>query len=54
VYFGSGDIDASLDRVGELGGQVVVAPLEVPGGRVCVARDPQGAFFALFDGRFDD
>jgi hypothetical protein len=26
----------------------------VPGGRILVAQDPQGAFFALFAGRFDD
>jgi predicted enzyme related to lactoylglutathione lyase len=54
TYFGSEDIDASVARVGELGGQVMIAPMEVPGGRVAVVQDPQGAFFALFEGRFDD
>jgi predicted enzyme related to lactoylglutathione lyase len=26
----------------------------VPGGRILVAQDPQGAVFAVFTGRFDD
>jgi predicted enzyme related to lactoylglutathione lyase len=26
----------------------------VPGGRILVAQDPQGAVFGLFAGRFDD
>jgi hypothetical protein len=25
-----------------------------PEGRICVARDPQGAVFALFEGKSDD
>ena len=32
----------------------MVEPRDVPGGRILVAQDPQGAFFAAFSGRFDD
>jgi uncharacterized protein len=54
LYFGSDDVDADGGRVGELGGQVLVGPMDVPGGRILVAQDPQGAVFGLFAGRFDD
>jgi predicted enzyme related to lactoylglutathione lyase len=54
VYFGSESVDDDAERIGELGGQVVVPPAPVPGGRILVAQDPQGAMFALFAGRFDD
>jgi predicted enzyme related to lactoylglutathione lyase len=54
VYFGSEDVDPDAGRVGALGGQVTVPPTDVPGGRFLVAQDPQGAFFGLFSGRFDD
>jgi uncharacterized protein len=54
VYFGSENVDDDARRVGELGGTVIVEPSDVPGGRIVVALDPQGAVFALFAGRFDD
>jgi uncharacterized protein len=54
VYFGSNDVDADAGRIGELGGQVIVPPADVPGGRFLVAQDPQGAVVGLFAGRFDD
>jgi predicted enzyme related to lactoylglutathione lyase len=54
VYFGSEDADVDAGRIGELGGQVMVPPTDVPGGRILVAQDPQGAVFGLFAGRFDD
>jgi uncharacterized protein len=54
IYFGSEDVDAAAERIGELGGQVMVPPLDVPGGRILVAQDPQGAVVGLFAGRFDD
>jgi uncharacterized protein len=54
VYFGSEDADADAGRIGELGGQVMVPPTDVPGGRFLVAQDPQGAVVGLFAGRFDD
>jgi uncharacterized protein len=55
VYFGTDDADATVARIEELGGQVTIAPMAVPpSGRIAVGQDPQGAFFALFEGRFDD
>jgi predicted enzyme related to lactoylglutathione lyase len=54
AYFVSEDADADAGRIGELGGQVIVPPMEVPGGRILVAQDPQGAVFGLFSGRLDD
>jgi predicted enzyme related to lactoylglutathione lyase len=54
VYFGTDDVEASAEQIGSLGGTVMVPPREVPGGRILVAQDPQGAVFALFAGRFDD
>lgn len=53
VYFTSTDLDASVAQSTDLGGSVLVAPMAVPGGRIAVARDPQGAAFALFEGRID-
>ena len=54
VYFGLDDLDAAAERVGSAGGTTMVEPQAVPGGRILVAGDPQGAVFALFAGRFDD
>lgn len=54
AYFGIDDLDAAAGQIGSAGGTLMVEPLEVPGGRILVAQDPQGAFFALFAGRFDD
>ena len=54
VYFGIDDLDAGAERIGSSGGTVMIGPQEVPAGRFVVAQDPQGAFFALFAGTFDD
>ncbi len=55
VYFVAEDLDAAADRIGELGGTMRVPPMSVPPeGRILVARDPQGAAFALFEGETDD
>ena len=53
LYFATGDLDGSAARAGELGGTVVVPPMAVPGGRIAVALDPQGATFGLLEGRMD-
>jgi predicted enzyme related to lactoylglutathione lyase len=54
AYFTSADVDASAAKVTELGGKVIVGPSPVPGGRITVAADPQGAVFAFVEGRMDD
>jgi uncharacterized protein len=53
-YFTVRSCDEALEKIGELGGAAVAGPLEVPAGRIAVARDPQGAVFALFEGETDD
>jgi predicted enzyme related to lactoylglutathione lyase len=54
AYFGSDSVDDDAGRIAELGGQVILPPVDVPGGRILVAQDPQNAVFGLFTGRFDD
>lgn len=48
-YFGvSGAVSDSIDAIKAAGGSVHHGPVEVPGGAyVAVARDPQGAWFAI-------
>jgi uncharacterized protein len=53
VYFTTADLDASVARVDELGGQVLVPPMQIQSGRIAVAQDPQGAVFAFFEGEVD-
>ena len=48
VYFSVADLDHSLARVKELGGEVVYETMEAPGvGRFNVVREPSGAYFTL-------
>jgi predicted enzyme related to lactoylglutathione lyase len=48
-YFASDDVDSAARRAEELGGSVLLGPLDVPGtGRVAVLRDPDEATFGLF------
>ena len=53
VYFTTANLDRSVERIGELGGQVIVAPMAIESGRIAVAMDPQGAVFGLFEGEVD-
>ena len=47
-YFNVPELDAAAARVAEGGGQVLMGPLEVPGGGwIIQGMDPQGAVFAL-------
>jgi predicted enzyme related to lactoylglutathione lyase len=51
VYFAVEDVNASAEKVRELGGRIFIGPTEVPGMlsyAVCV--DPQGAVFAIMRG----
>jgi predicted enzyme related to lactoylglutathione lyase len=47
VYFAVEDCDATVERTKELGGQVMVPPMDIPQGRFAVLADPQGATFAV-------
>jgi uncharacterized protein len=53
-YFGVASCDESAARASELGGQVAVPTMRVPSGAFAGIADPQGAFFSLFEGEFDD
>jgi len=48
-YLNVADIDAATARATQSGGQIMMGPIQVPGGDwVIHGRDPQGAAFALF------
>jgi uncharacterized protein len=53
VYFTTADLDAAAGTIAAEGGEVVVPAMAVPAGRFLVARDPQGAYFALYEGDVD-
>jgi predicted enzyme related to lactoylglutathione lyase len=53
-YYGTESVDDAVERIGELGGQILIEPTEVPGGKILVAADPQGAIFGLWSGQYDD
>lgn len=47
-YFGVNGVEAAMARISDAGGTVMHGPQEVPGGAfIAVARDPQGAHFAI-------
>ena len=47
VYFGTASTDASLEKVVDLGGSIVVAAEDTPYGRLATAADPTGTHFKL-------
>ena len=49
MYASTDDLDGTLERVGELGGETVVPPTEIPGfGFFAMFRDPGGNIIGLF------
>ena len=54
LYFGSDDADATVARAGELGGETVMGPIDVPNGtRFAILRDPSNAVFSVAVGPMD-
>jgi predicted enzyme related to lactoylglutathione lyase len=48
LYVAVDDVDASAERVAELGGRVVMPPTDIPSiGRFCIINDPTGAAISL-------
>jgi uncharacterized protein len=47
VYFAVADTDASAQRVGELGGTIMMPPRDIEPGRFAIAIDPTGAMFSI-------
>jgi uncharacterized protein len=50
VYFAVEHVDASVARIGELGGSTIAGPFEMANARMAVVADSQGAVFALYAG----
>jgi predicted enzyme related to lactoylglutathione lyase len=49
LYVAVDDVDGAADKIGELGGKIIVAPRDIPDvGRFAVAADPNGATFAIY------
>lgn len=49
AYFQVTDCDASTKKVGELGGKVMMPPMDIPNiGRFSIVQDREGATFGLF------
>jgi len=48
IYITVADVDASAAACTANGGEIVVAPKGLAGGRFCVIRDPSGATAALY------
>jgi predicted enzyme related to lactoylglutathione lyase len=55
LYFAVEDVDATVARAGELGGNTVMGPMDIPNGsRLAVLADPQNAIFSVASGEMDD
>ncbi|HXS45901.1 MAG TPA: VOC family protein [Solirubrobacterales bacterium] len=47
VYFAVEDTDAMVEKAKQLGGSVMVEPVDIPVGRFAILTDPHGASFAV-------
>jgi predicted enzyme related to lactoylglutathione lyase len=54
VYFAVDDVETTLSQAESLGGSRVAGPIDIGIAKVGVARDPQGATFALYAGQLED
>lgn len=54
VYFTTPNLEETGATIEQQGGSIVMPPTSIPSGRFSVAKDPQGAYFALFEGKVDD
>lgn len=53
-YFTVPSRDAAAEKIKDLGGALIVGPLDLPAGRIAIVQDPQGAVFAVFEGETDE
>jgi predicted enzyme related to lactoylglutathione lyase len=58
-YFGVDDVEASLAKIEDLGGTRLMGPMEIETpasgpGHIGAAQDPQGAYFAVYAGGYQD
>src|SRR5262245_40489104 len=50
-YFASNDIHTTVERISEAGGKIVSGPTQIlDQGRLCIAQDPTGAVFGIWQG----
>jgi predicted enzyme related to lactoylglutathione lyase len=49
-YFAVESLEEATGKIEDAGGAVVTGPIQMPAGRIAVARDPQGAAFAIWEG----
>jgi predicted enzyme related to lactoylglutathione lyase len=54
VYFATEDLDGTLAKVSEQGGNILVPATDIGIAKIAVAQDPQGAVFALYSGQLED
>ncbi len=55
LYFAVEDVDAAVAKAGQLGGNKIAGPMDVPNGtRFAVLADPSGAVFSVSAGPMDD
>jgi len=47
AYFATEDTDATVAQVNELGGSLMMGPIDLPVGRFAILTDPHGAAFAV-------
>ena len=45
IYFAVDDCDATMAQTHELGGKVIMGPVDIPAGRFALLSDPDGAMF---------
>ena len=54
VHISTPDVNATIEKVKEFGGQLMMGPMEVPTiGHLAIIRDPQGAVFSAFQSAGD-
>jgi uncharacterized protein len=53
-YFGHDDVEALIEEIPKLGGQVLNGPIRMSQGTIAVFGDPQGAVFSAWTGTYDD
>ena len=53
-YFTVASLDEAIATTQGAGGTLHAGPIEIPAGRIAVLSDPQGAFFAIFEGEMAD
>jgi predicted enzyme related to lactoylglutathione lyase len=54
VYFATEEIDSGLAKATELGGTLLVGPIDIGIAKFGVVQDPQGAIFAIYAGQLTD